>query len=77
LNGMAVVVQTLIEPDYAGVILLRNPSNETELLIEYVEGHAEKIVSRRSKSYKVSRPITSNTMVNNTPVPFRRNKTRS
>jgi phosphoenolpyruvate synthase/pyruvate phosphate dikinase len=39
------VVQTLIEPDYAGVILLRNPSNETELLIEYVEGHAEKIVS--------------------------------
>jgi phosphoenolpyruvate synthase/pyruvate phosphate dikinase len=44
---MAVVVQTLIEPDYAGVILL-NPSNETELLIEYVEGHAEKLVSGRN-----------------------------
>jgi hypothetical protein len=25
-----------------------SPSNETELLIEYVEGHAEKLVSGRS-----------------------------
>ena len=45
LNGMAVIVQTLIEPDYAGVIFTRNPNNETEMLIEFVEGHAEKLVS--------------------------------
>ncbi|AOW10365.1 PEP/pyruvate-binding domain-containing protein [Flavobacterium gilvum] len=45
LNGMAVIVQTLIEPDYAGVTFTRNPSNEAEMLIEFVEGHAEKLVS--------------------------------
>lgn len=71
LNGMAVVVQTLIEPDYAGVIFTRNPSNETELLIEYVEGHAEKLVSGEVNPMSFTASITSNTIVNNTPIPFK------
>lgn len=45
LQGMAVVVQELIEPDYAGVIFSRHPLDENNLLVEYVEGHAEQLVS--------------------------------
>ncbi|MFT6746404.1 MAG: phosphoenolpyruvate synthase/pyruvate phosphate dikinase [Glaciecola sp.] len=45
LNGMAVVVQELISPDIAGVIFTRNPMAENELLIEYVDGHGENLVS--------------------------------
>ena len=70
LNGMAVVVQKLIEPDYAGVIFTRNPSNETELLVEYVEGHAEKLVSGEVNPMSFTVPVTSKTTVNNTPIPF-------
>ncbi len=71
LNGMAVVVQTLIEPDYAGVIFTRNPSNETELLVEYVEGHAEKLVSGEVNPSSFTASITSKTILNNTPIPFK------
>jgi phosphohistidine swiveling domain-containing protein len=71
LNGMAVVVQTLIEPDYAGVIFTRNPSNETELLIEYVEGHAEKLVSGEVNPESFTVSITSKTELNKTPIPFK------
>jgi phosphohistidine swiveling domain-containing protein len=45
LQGMAVVVQRLIEPSHAGVIFTRNPDDDTEALVEYVEGHGEKLVS--------------------------------
>jgi rifampicin phosphotransferase len=45
LNGMAVIVQKLIDPDHAGVIFTRNPENESELLVEFVNGHAEQLVS--------------------------------
>jgi rifampicin phosphotransferase len=45
LNGMAVIVQELIEPDHAGVIFTRNPENESELLVEFVSGHGEQLVS--------------------------------
>ncbi len=71
LNGMAVVVQTLIEPDYAGVIFTRNPSNETELLVEYVEGHAEKLVSGEVNPMGFTASIASKTILNNTPIPFK------
>ena len=59
LNGMAVVVQKLIEPDYAGVIFTRNPSNETELLVEYVAGHSEKLVSGEVNPESFSIPLTT------------------
>lgn len=45
LNGMGVVIQTLIEPDYAGVIFTRSHLREGHLLVEYVEGHGERLVS--------------------------------
>ena len=45
LNGMAVVVQELVDPDYAGVIFSSHPLNENNILVEYVEGHGEQLVS--------------------------------
>ena len=71
LNGMAVVVQTLIEPDYAGVVFTRNPSNETEMLIEFVEGHAEKLVSGEVIPKSFSVPINSKSSLSETLIPFK------
>jgi len=45
LNGMGVVIQQLIEPDFAGVIFTRSHLKAGQLLVEYVEGHGEKLVS--------------------------------
>lgn len=45
LRGMGVVIQELIDPDYSGVLFTLNPSDETEMLLEYVEGHGDKLVS--------------------------------
>jgi len=45
LQGMGVVVQELIQPDYAGVIFSRHPLNEKNILVEYVKGHGEQLVS--------------------------------
>ena len=45
LNGMGVVIQQLIEPDFAGVIFTRSHLQAGQLLVEYVEGHGEKLVS--------------------------------
>ncbi len=45
LKGMAVIIQKLIAPDYAGVLFTRHPEDEDEMLVEYVEGHGEKLVS--------------------------------
>lgn len=45
LEGMGVVVQELIDPDYAGVIFTRSYLEANAMLVEYVEGHGEKLVS--------------------------------
>ena len=45
LAGMAVVVQKLIVPDYAGVIFTRSHLHEGQMLAEYVVGHGEALVS--------------------------------
>jgi pyruvate,water dikinase len=45
LNGMGVVIQQLIEPDFAGVIFTRSHLQAGQMLVEYVEGHGEKLVS--------------------------------
>ncbi len=45
LQGMAVVVQELVDPDYAGVIFSRHPLNEKNILVEHVKGHGEQLVS--------------------------------
>ncbi|HTF80644.1 MAG TPA: PEP/pyruvate-binding domain-containing protein, partial [Cytophagales bacterium] len=45
LAGMAVVIQTLIEPDYAGVIFTRSHLFQDQMLVEYVAGHGEQLVS--------------------------------
>lgn len=45
LNGMAVIIQQLIEPDFAGVIFSRSHLSESKILIEWVKGHGEQLVS--------------------------------
>ena len=45
LQGMGVVIQELIEPDYAGVLFTRSLLKEGHMMAEYVEGHGEKLVS--------------------------------
>jgi len=56
LKGMGVIIQQLIEPDFAGVIFTRSHLKEGRLLVEFVEGHAEKLVSGESnpKSFHYS-----------------------
>ncbi len=44
LGGIAVIIQEMIEPDYAGVLFTSAPNGEDKALLEYVEGHAEKLV---------------------------------
>lgn len=47
LKGMGVVIQELIDPDYAGVLFTRSPLMAGQMMGEYVEGHGEKLVSGR------------------------------
>lgn len=47
--NIAVVVQEMLDPQYAGVLFTRNPvSGANELVIEYVKGIGEKLVSGKA-----------------------------
>jgi pyruvate,water dikinase len=45
LSSMGVIIQEMIEPDYAGVFFTQSPNDDECQLIEWVEGHAEVLVS--------------------------------
>ena len=45
LEGMGVIIQELIEPDFAGVLFTESHLAEKTIIVEYVEGHSEKLVS--------------------------------
>jgi rifampicin phosphotransferase len=45
LKGVSVIVQQLINPDYAGVTFTRSPFVEHAMLIEWVQGHGQQLVS--------------------------------
>jgi hypothetical protein len=45
LGGMGVVIQQLVDPDFAGVIFTRSHLHADAMLIEYVTGHGEQLVS--------------------------------
>lgn len=45
LGGMGVVVQKLIQPEHAGVIFTRSHLKHDNMLVEYVEGMGDKLVS--------------------------------
>ncbi|XLS28380.1 PEP/pyruvate-binding domain-containing protein [Flavobacteriaceae bacterium M23B6Z8] len=68
LAGMAVVVQKLIDPDYAGVIFTRSHLKEGEMLAEYVVGHGEALVSGQVNPESVHYSISEKNM--DTEVPF-------
>lgn len=70
LQGMAVVVQELIEPDYAGVIFSRHPLDENNVLVEYVEGHGEQLVSGRVNPKSVAYSRKSGEFSETTPFAF-------
>jgi phosphohistidine swiveling domain-containing protein len=62
LAGMAVVVQKLIDPDYAGVIFTRSHLHEGQMLAEYVKGHGEALVSGKVNPDSVHYHIATKTM---------------
>jgi phosphohistidine swiveling domain-containing protein len=70
LNGMAVVVQALVEPDYAGVVFSRHPLNENNVLVEYVKGHGEKLVSGKVNPKSVTFSRKSRGFSETTPFSF-------
>lgn len=45
LGGMGVVIQKLIDPDHAGVIFTRSHVKHGNMLVEYVDGLGDKLVS--------------------------------
>ncbi len=60
---MAVIVQKMVNPDYAGVIFTFDPVYNKDILIEYVKGLGEKLVSGKAtptsyfidrKNYKIN-----------------------
>jgi phosphohistidine swiveling domain-containing protein len=44
LVDMAVIIQEMIEPEYAGVLFTTSPITQEGKYLEYIEGHAEKLV---------------------------------
>lgn len=44
LTQMAVIVQQMIEPDFAGVLFTTSPIDQEGMYIEYVKGHGDKLV---------------------------------
>lgn len=55
-NKMSVVVQEMIDADYAGVCFTINPTNNNHLLIEAVKGLGESLVSGLSSATQYSLP---------------------
>jgi len=45
LRGMAVIVQTMVEPKLAGVLFTRSPARAEDVLVEYGYGLADKLVA--------------------------------
>jgi phosphoenolpyruvate synthase/pyruvate phosphate dikinase len=43
--NMGIIVQEMIEPEFAGVLFTQAPNSPYQKMIEYVEGHCEKLVS--------------------------------
>lgn len=48
-NQFAIIVQEFIEPQLAGITFTRNPSGSREMVIEYIKGRGELIVSGKVK----------------------------
>ncbi len=44
LSEMAVIIQEMIDPDFAGVLFTSSPMNDGKIYLEYVSGHAESLV---------------------------------
>ncbi len=44
ITEMGVIVQEMIEPEYAGVLFTSSPADKNKTLIEYVSGHGESLV---------------------------------
>ena len=56
LGGVAVIVQELVDPDYAGVYFTAHPSIPGRDLVEYVQGHCEQLVSGQVTPESASLP---------------------
>ena len=49
-DSMGVIVQKMIHCSWGGVFLAKNPLKSSEIMIEYVEGHPEKLVNGEASS---------------------------
>lgn len=68
---VAVVVQKMIQPDYAGVLFTRNPvDGSSQIVIEYVKGLAEQLVSGEVTPYSCVWDRESKALEAETNVPF-------
>jgi len=50
LKEFSVLVQEYIDPDWAGVVFTRNPKGGREMVIEFVKGSGEQLVSGKKKA---------------------------
>jgi phosphoenolpyruvate synthase/pyruvate phosphate dikinase len=58
-SPISVIVQRQITPDYAGVCFSSSPASVERVLIEYVEGLGEKLVSGEKKPIKIEAEKTA------------------
>ena len=49
-DSMGVIVQKMIHCSWGGVFFSKNPLKSSEIMIEYVEGHPEKLVNGEASS---------------------------
>ncbi len=64
LEGMGVIIQQLIQPDYAGVVFSRSHHQAGEMLAEMVKGHGEQLVSGKITPISISFHISSGKQMN-------------
>ena len=70
LAGMGVIIQELVDPDYAGVIFSESPNDASKMLAEFVEGHAEKLVSGQVNPASFEVLKSDFTTLKQEPLPF-------
>ncbi len=71
---IAVVVQEMIDPEYAGVLFTKNPVNgANELTVEYVKGIGEQLVSGKVTPLEFLWNRDSEVLTAKIPVPFETN----
>lgn len=70
LGGMGVVIQELIDPEFAGVIFTRSHIEAHSMLVEYVRGHGEQLVSGQVNPMRFHYHLKEKTIAGDTQISF-------